>query len=85
MLGRSLQNLAHQDFGFDAQGRYSAWINPMLGNYRPERMEPMFREIDDNLVPIPGVRLAVPALYAPMTGDNWGEASHSGEARASRH
>jgi putative ABC transport system permease protein len=73
MLGRSLRNLAHQDFGFDAQGRYIAWINPMLGNYAMERLEPMFREIDDNLLHIPGVRMVAPALYAPMTGDNWGE------------
>ena len=73
MLGRSLQNLAHQNFGFDTQGRYIAWINPMLGNYAIERLEPMFREIDDNLLHIPGVRMVAPALYAPMTGDNWGE------------
>jgi putative ABC transport system permease protein len=73
MLGRSLQNLEHQNFGFDAQGRYIAWINPMLGNYRPEQMEPMFREIDDNLLHIPGMRMATPALYAPMTGDSWNE------------
>ena len=26
------------------EGRYIAWINPMLGNYKPEQMEPMFRE-----------------------------------------
>ena len=74
MLGQSLRNLEHQDFGFDAQGRYIAWINPILGNYKLEQMEPMFRDIDDSLLQIPGVRMAAPALYAPMSGDNWGEA-----------
>jgi putative ABC transport system permease protein len=74
MLGQSLRNLQHQDFGFETQGRYIAWINPMLGNYKLEQMEPMFREIDDSLLRIPGVRMVAPALYAPMTGDNWGEA-----------
>lgn len=74
MLGRSLRNLEHQNFGFETRGRYIAWINPMLGNYKPERMEPMFREINDALLGIPGVRMAAPALYAPMTGDSWGEA-----------
>jgi putative ABC transport system permease protein len=74
MLGRSLRNLEHQHLGFETQGRYIAWINPKLGNYEPEKMEPMFREIDDALLRIPGVRMAAPALYAPMTGDNWGEA-----------
>jgi putative ABC transport system permease protein len=71
LLSQSLRNLEHQNFGFATQGRYIAWINPMLGNYPPERMEPMFREIDDTLLRIPGVRMVAPALYAPMTGDSW--------------
>lgn len=33
----------------------------------------MFRQIDDRLLSIPGVRMVAPALYAPMTGDNWNE------------
>ena len=49
LLGQSLRNLEHQNFGFETQGRYIAWINPMLGNYKPEQMEPMFRQIDDRL------------------------------------
>ena len=73
LLGRSLRNLEHQNFGFETQGRYIAWINPQLGNYKLEQMEPMFREIDDSLMRIPGVRMAAPALYAPMTGDSWND------------
>ncbi|HEY1239544.1 MAG TPA: ABC transporter permease [Bryobacteraceae bacterium] len=73
LLSKSLRNLQHQDFRFETQGRYIAWINPMLGNYKPEQMEPMFRQIDDNLLQIPGVRMVAPALYAPMTGDSWNE------------
>jgi predicted permease len=73
LLAQSLRNLEHQNFGFDVHGRYIAWINPLLGNYKPEQMEPMFREIDDRLRQIPGVRMASPALYAPMTGDSWNE------------
>jgi predicted permease len=71
LLGRSLRNLEHQNFGFDTEGRYIAWINPTLGNYKPEQLEPMFRKIDDRLRQIPGVRMVAPALYAPMTGDSW--------------
>ena len=74
LLSRSLRNLEHQDFGFEPRGRYIAWINPMLGNYPPEQMEPMFRQIDDRLLQIPGLRMVAPALYAPMTGDSWNEA-----------
>src|SRR5262249_25158119 len=58
LLGQSLRNLQHQKFGFDTQGRYIAWINPSLGNYKPEQMEPLFRQIDDHLQQIPGVRMA---------------------------
>jgi predicted permease len=73
LLGRSLRNLELQNFGFDTQGRYIAWINPMLGNYKAELMEPMFRQLDDSLLQIPGTRMVAPALYAPMTGDSWNE------------
>jgi putative ABC transport system permease protein len=71
LLGKSLRNLENQNFGFETKDRYIAWINPMLGNYKPEQMEPMFRKIDDRLLQIPGVRMVAPALYAPMTGDSW--------------
>jgi putative ABC transport system permease protein len=73
LLGESLRNLEHQDFGFETQGRYIASINPMLSNYKPEQMEPLFREIDDRLRRLPGVRMVAPALYAPMTGDSWND------------
>ncbi|HEY3938188.1 MAG TPA: ABC transporter permease [Bryobacteraceae bacterium] len=71
LLGQSLRNLEHQNFGFETQGRYIASINPTLGNGTPEQMEPMFRRIDDRLLRTPGVRMVAPALYAPMTGDSW--------------
>jgi predicted permease len=73
LLGKSLRNLEHQNFGFESKDRYIAWINPMLGDYKQEQMEPMFRRIDERLLQIPGVRMAAPALYAPMTGDSWND------------
>src|SRR5499427_1858766 len=73
LLGKSLQNLEHQNFGFETKDRYIAWINPMLGNYKQEQMEPMFRQINDRLLQIPGMRMVAPALYAPMTGDSWND------------
>jgi predicted permease len=42
-----------------------------LGNYKPEQLMPMFRQINERLGQIPGVRTVAPALYAPMTGDSW--------------
>jgi putative ABC transport system permease protein len=73
LLGQSLRNLERQDFGFETEGRYIAQINPMLANYKPETLEPLFRQIDDRLLQIPGVRMVAPALYAPMTGDSWND------------
>jgi predicted permease len=73
LLGQSLRNLEHQNFGFETEGRYIAWINTTLGNYKPEQMEPLFRRIDESLRQIPGVRIVAPALYAPMTGDSWND------------
>jgi len=73
LLGQSLRNLQHQDFGFETQGRYLAWIDPMLGNYKPEQMEPLFRQIVDRVQQIPGVRMAAAVLYAPMSGDSWND------------
>ena len=73
LLGRSLRNLEHQNFGFETKDRYIAWINPMLGNYKPDQLDLLFRQIDDGLLQIPGVRMVAPALYAPMTGDSWND------------
>ena len=73
LLGQSLRNLEHQDFGFEMRGRYLASINPTLSNYKPEQMELLYRRLDDSLKQIPGVRMVAPALYAPMSGDSWNE------------
>jgi putative ABC transport system permease protein len=73
LLGRSLRNMERQNFGFQTQDRYIAWINPKLSNYKLEEMQPLFRQIGDTLLRIPGVRMVAPALYAPMTGDSWND------------
>lgn len=73
LLSQSLRNLEHQNFGFETKDRYLVSINPTLGNYKPEQMEPFFRRIDESLLRVPGVRMVAPALYAPMSGDSWNE------------
>jgi predicted permease len=72
MLGGSLRNLEHENFGFNPDGRYLVYINPMLSNYKQEQLIPLFREIQDQLSAIPGVRSVSSATYAPMSGDQWG-------------
>jgi predicted permease len=73
MLGDSLRNLVHQNFGFDPHGRYVAYINsPLLSNYKEEQLVPLYRGIQERLSAIPGVRGVSSANYAPMTGSQWG-------------
>jgi putative ABC transport system permease protein len=72
MLGGSLSNLVHQNFGFDADGRSVVYINPMLSNYKQEQLVPLFRELQDRLGAIAGMRSVAAATYAPMSGDQWG-------------
>src|SRR5690349_2052191 len=71
LLAQSLRNLEHQNFGFETQGRYIAWIDPGLENYKSQQMEPLYRQINDRLRAVPGVRMVTEVLYAPMSGDSW--------------
>ena len=84
MLGGSLRNLEHQNFGFDPDGRYLVSINsPMLSDHKQEQLVPLFREIQDRLSAIPGVRGVSSATYAPMSGRSVGQRhSDSGQTRA---
>jgi putative ABC transport system permease protein len=72
MLGGSLRNLQHQDFGFATDGRSLVSIDPTLSNYKQEKLNPLFREIHDRLSAIPGVRQVSAATYAPLSGSQWG-------------
>jgi putative ABC transport system permease protein len=68
MLGQSLRNREHQNFGFDAHGRYLISIDAKLSNYKPEELSSLFQEIEEHVHAIPGVRMVSSALHAPMTG-----------------
>jgi putative ABC transport system permease protein len=67
MLGQSLRNLEHQDFGFDTTGRYLISINPKLSNYQQEQLVPLFRKIEERVGAIPGVRMVSSAYDAPLS------------------
>jgi predicted permease len=68
MLGQSLRNLEHQNFGFDTAGRYLVSVDPKISNYQPDQLAPRFREIEDQLRSIPGVRSVGAILEAPQIG-----------------
>lgn len=71
LLGNSLRNLEHQDYGFDMNGRYVAWVDPSLAKYKAEQMSPLYERINERLGAIPGIRGVSAAVYAPMSGDSW--------------
>ncbi len=72
MLGRSLNNLEHQDFGYQVQGRVLVALNPPPATYRPPKLAALYRDIEDRLNRLPGVQGSGLALYNPLT-NNWGE------------
>jgi predicted permease len=72
MLTRSLGNLERQDFGFRSDGLISVSVNPPPSSYSQERLDALYRNLQDRLQRVPGVERASLALYSPLT-DNWGE------------
>ena len=71
MLGQSLRNQEHHNFGFDTSGRYLVGIDPRDSGYKQEQLVPLFREIEDRLRAIPGVRKVSAVLEAPLRGWVW--------------
>jgi len=72
MLGRSLNKIEHQDFGFQVSGRVIVNMNYPPATYTFPQLNAMYRRIEDELNRIPGVAGSGLAMYNPLT-DNWGE------------
>ena len=73
LLVSSLRNLEHQDFGFVTSNRVLVEMNSPLPSYTPERLNALYRAIEDRLLQLPNVQSVGLALYSPLTFDNWGE------------
>ena len=72
MLGRSLNKLEHQDFGYHINDRIVVALNRLPATYSPEKLASVYRALEERLDRIPGVQGSGLALYNPLT-DNWGE------------
>ena len=72
MLGRSLNKLENQDFGYPVKGRILVGLNSPPATYTLPKLKTLYRELDDRLNALPGVEGSGMALYNPLT-DNWGE------------
>jgi len=71
MLAQSLSNLEHQKFGFETEGRYVAWVDPLMAGYQTNQLETLYERMQERLRQIPGVKSVAVAMYAPMSGSNW--------------
>ena len=72
MLVRSLDRLEHQNFGYRTDGRILVSLNSPPAAYTAEQLKSLYRQMEDGLNELPGVRGAGLALYNPLT-NNWGE------------
>ena len=72
MLARSLGNLEGQDFGFEIEGRVLVGLNRPPANYSGAKLATLYRDLDERLNRLPGVRATGLALYNPLT-ENWSE------------
>ncbi|HXI30564.1 MAG TPA: FtsX-like permease family protein, partial [Vicinamibacterales bacterium] len=72
MLARSLGNLQRQNVGYRLQGRVIVGLNRLPAAYTSERLSALYRDVEQRLAGLPGVRGSGLALYNPLTS-NWGE------------
>ena len=72
MLGRSLNKLENQDFGYQVQGRVLVELHNPPASYTPAKLAALYRQLEERLNRLPGVQGSGLAMYNPLT-DNWGE------------
>jgi predicted permease len=72
MLARSLNKLEHQDFGYQVQGRVVVSLQSPPATYTQPKLAALYRQMEERLNRLPGVRGVGLAVYNPLT-DNWGE------------
>jgi predicted permease len=72
MLGRSLNKLEHQNFGFQVSGRVVVELHNPVTNLTMPQFAARYRQLETNLNRLPGVQASGLALYNPLT-NNWGE------------
>jgi predicted permease len=72
MLGRSLNKLEHQDFGFAIPDRVMVELHNPPGRSTFPQLTALYRQMEERLNALPGVQGSGLALYNPLT-NNWGE------------
>jgi len=71
LMVQTVRNLQNQEFGFSLNGARVVNVNAGFSGYAPERLDAIYRSIDERLRKVPGVSDVTLALYSPMSGNNW--------------
>ena len=71
LLTRSLEKIQHQDFGYEIDHRAVISLTGPFNSYPKQKLDAMYRDLQQRLAHIPGVESAALALYAPLQ-DDWG-------------
>ncbi len=72
LMGRSLANLEHQNFGIATANRYVLRIDPDGAGYTVERLPALYREIENRLSALPSAVNVSLARHTPLDGNVWG-------------
>jgi predicted permease len=72
MLARSLNKLEHQNLGYRTDGRVVISLNRPPATYTLPQLQALYRQMEEAMDGLPGVKGSGLALYNPLT-DNWGE------------
>ncbi len=72
MLTHSMMNLQTQDLGFATAGRVSVQLEPPLADYTLDQLTVKYRELEERLSSIPGVKSVSLGLNGPVAG-GWKE------------
>src|SRR5271169_2286851 len=73
LLGKSLRNLEHQNFGIQTANRYVVHIDPAGAGYTPEKLPVLYQRLERQFGVLPGVKSVGLALYSTLEGNNWSE------------
>jgi predicted permease len=72
LMGRSLANLEHQNFGIATANRYVLEFDPQGAGYTLDRLPALYRQIEDRFSALPAAANVSLARYTPLGGNNWG-------------
>jgi predicted permease len=73
LMTKSLNNLAHQNFGIATTNRYVVHFDPAGAGYAIDRLPALYRQIEDRFSTLPGVANVGMGFYSPLENNNWDE------------